>query len=113
MIHSNHFPPFSFFFFFTLQARTPLLIAESTSNNQVLPTGSTLPHFYYAPKLFQWETMSGRRIERQDNMNMMMPVLSSSKQDGQARYCHMCECFKPDRAHHCKECNRCVLKMDQ
>ncbi len=41
------------------------------------------------------------------------PLLSISKQDGQPRYCHMCECFKPDRTHHCKECNSCILKMDQ
>ncbi|KAI8884627.1 zf-DHHC-domain-containing protein [Backusella circina FSU 941] len=93
-----------------VNARTPLLISESTSNNRLSSTG--LPRFYYAPKLFQWEKMTSRRIEGQDNADTIMPVLSSSKQDGQARYCHMCECFKPDRAHHCKECNRCVLKMD-
>ncbi|KAG1057180.1 hypothetical protein G6F46_007674 [Rhizopus delemar] len=28
------------------------------------------------------------------------------------RYCHKCECFKPPRSHHCKQCGVCVLKMD-
>lgn len=30
----------------------------------------------------------------------------------QKRYCSKCELPKPLRAHHCKVCNRCVLKMD-
>ncbi|KAL7670985.1 hypothetical protein ACOME3_005900 [Neoechinorhynchus agilis] len=28
------------------------------------------------------------------------------------RYCAVCCCLKPDRAHHCSSCNQCVLKMD-
>jgi hypothetical protein len=28
------------------------------------------------------------------------------------RYCKVCEGFKPERTHHCRECNRCVLMMD-
>lgn len=31
---------------------------------------------------------------------------------GGSRYCKKCECPKPDRAHHCSTCKRCVLKMD-
>ena len=27
------------------------------------------------------------------------------------RFCKVCECIKPARAHHCKTCNRCVMKM--
>ena len=27
-------------------------------------------------------------------------------------YCNKCKIFRPFRAHHCKICNRCVLKMD-
>mmetsp|Transcript_18455 Transcript_18455/g.58261 ORF Transcript_18455/g.58261 Transcript_18455/m.58261 type:complete len:402 (+) Transcript_18455:52-1257(+) len=26
--------------------------------------------------------------------------------------CHRCEGYKPPRAHHCSQCNRCILKMD-
>ncbi|TFK19610.1 zf-DHHC-domain-containing protein [Coprinopsis marcescibilis] len=28
------------------------------------------------------------------------------------RYCQVCHCYKPPRAHHCRHCNRCVLRMD-
>jgi hypothetical protein len=31
---------------------------------------------------------------------------------GESRYCKKCQCPKPDRAHHCSTCKRCVLKMD-
>jgi len=26
--------------------------------------------------------------------------------------CHRCDGYKPPRAHHCSQCNRCILKMD-
>ncbi|KAL4883355.1 DHHC palmitoyltransferase-domain-containing protein [Aspergillus karnatakaensis] len=32
--------------------------------------------------------------------------------EGQTRFCKKCQCPKPDRAHHCSTCKRCVLKMD-
>lgn len=28
------------------------------------------------------------------------------------KYCRKCKNFKPERAHHCKTCNQCVLMMD-
>ena len=28
------------------------------------------------------------------------------------RFCQKCSSFKPPRAHHCRVCNRCVLRMD-
>lgn len=28
------------------------------------------------------------------------------------RWCRRCEAFKPPRAHHCKTCQRCIMKMD-
>ncbi|PYH41603.1 uncharacterized protein BP01DRAFT_418613 [Aspergillus saccharolyticus JOP 1030-1] len=31
---------------------------------------------------------------------------------GGSRFCKKCQCPKPDRAHHCSTCKRCVLKMD-
>lgn len=31
---------------------------------------------------------------------------------GSVRYCNRCILVKPDRAHHCSICSRCVLKMD-
>ncbi|KAI9671499.1 MAG: palmitoyltransferase for Vac8p [Caeruleum heppii] len=34
------------------------------------------------------------------------------KSTGGTRYCKKCQARKPDRAHHCSSCKRCVLKMD-
>ncbi|KAE8150683.1 DHHC palmitoyltransferase-domain-containing protein [Aspergillus avenaceus] len=31
---------------------------------------------------------------------------------GESRFCKKCQAPKPDRAHHCSTCKRCVLKMD-
>lgn len=35
-----------------------------------------------------------------------------AKHDGGPRFCQKCSCFKPDRAHHCRLCGECVLRMD-
>ncbi|KAG6132991.1 hypothetical protein E4U12_002977 [Claviceps purpurea] len=34
------------------------------------------------------------------------------KSTGETRFCKKCQARKPDRAHHCSTCRRCVLKMD-
>jgi hypothetical protein len=31
----------------------------------------------------------------------------------QTKWCKTCQCWKPDRTHHCSICDECVLKMDQ
>ncbi|XP_037962479.2 palmitoyltransferase ZDHHC20-B isoform X3 [Plutella xylostella] len=40
-----------------------------------------------------------------------LPVLTRTM-SGSVRYCNRCVIIKPDRAHHCSICARCVLKMD-
>ena len=39
-------------------------------------------------------------------------TLVTAKSTGKPRYCKKCRTVKPDRAHHCSTCGRCVLKMD-
>ncbi|CAH9100937.1 unnamed protein product [Cuscuta epithymum] len=34
------------------------------------------------------------------------------RKGGDLRYCQKCSLYKPPRAHHCRVCNRCVLRMD-
>lgn len=34
------------------------------------------------------------------------------KQSGMRRWCKWCGTYKPDRCHHCRKCNLCVLRMD-
>ncbi|KAF9431439.1 hypothetical protein BGZ76_000310 [Entomortierella beljakovae] len=39
-------------------------------------------------------------------------TLSVAKRDGRRRWCDICKIYKPDRCHHCSECDECVLRMD-
>ncbi|RPB09576.1 zf-DHHC-domain-containing protein [Morchella conica CCBAS932] len=32
--------------------------------------------------------------------------------NGRPKWCYHCNCYKPDRSHHCSEIDRCVYKMD-
>jgi len=41
-----------------------------------------------------------------------LPVVERKKKDTQYRYCATCEIYKPDRTHHCRICQRCILRMD-
>jgi len=46
-----------------------------------------------------------------DKFSKSLPLLNRTH-NGSKRYCEKCRCIKPDRAHHCSICNKCVLKMD-
>lgn len=38
--------------------------------------------------------------------------LNEKKTSGERRHCKWCLKYKPDRCHHCRICNMCVLRMD-
>merc|ERR1719203_1821281 len=38
--------------------------------------------------------------------------LIETKHSGERRHCKWCLKYKPDRCHHCRICNMCVLRMD-
>lgn len=38
--------------------------------------------------------------------------LKERKAGGERRHCKWCGKYKPDRCHHCRPCNTCILKMD-
>ncbi len=42
----------------------------------------------------------------------LMRGLARGAQGGEARFCSKCGRHKPPRAHHCRLCRRCVLRMD-
>ncbi|XP_073959437.1 palmitoyltransferase ZDHHC15B-like isoform X2 [Choristoneura fumiferana] len=46
-----------------------------------------------------------------ENFAKDLPVVTRTM-SGSVRYCNRCVLVKPDRAHHCSICGRCVLKMD-
>lgn len=45
-------------------------------------------------------------------VNYPQPLVSSTDQVPGLRYCNKCENYKPPRCHHCRVCQRCILKMD-
>ncbi|KAI5644892.1 DHHC palmitoyltransferase domain-containing protein [Phthorimaea operculella] len=46
-----------------------------------------------------------------ENFAKELPIVTRTN-SGSVRYCNRCVVIKPDRAHHCSICARCVLKMD-
>jgi len=52
--------------------------------------------------------------DSKENVDLVrsLPVVERKKKDAQYRYCSTCNIYKPDRAHHCRVCDRCVLRMD-
>lgn len=32
---------------------------------------------------------------------------------GESNWCDVCQIWKPDRTHHCRVCDACILRMDQ
>lgn len=45
----------------------------------------------------------------EDDQNPMHEI---KRKGGDLRYCQKCSQYKPPRAHHCRVCKRCVLRMD-
>ncbi|KAG2224646.1 hypothetical protein INT45_007891 [Circinella minor] len=77
-----------------------------------LSTPPSFPRFYYSPRLLDLRKTGRRDIEEANETTSLLPVVSVCRNDGLPRYCDTCQCYKPDRTHHCKECNACILKMD-
>lgn len=40
------------------------------------------------------------------------PDVEIADEAGASKFCQKCAAFKPPRAHHCRVCNKCILKMD-
>ncbi|EAA18841.1 DHHC zinc finger domain, putative [Plasmodium yoelii yoelii] len=48
----------------------------------------------------------------ENNSNNIDDYLLEKKKTGERRFCKWCCKYKPDRAHHCRICKTCILKMD-
>ncbi|KAF9142538.1 Palmitoyltransferase zdhhc2 [Linnemannia schmuckeri] len=53
-----------------------------------------------------------RHASDESSTQQPLATLSVSNRNGRPRWCNVCKIVKPDRCHHCSECNRCVLRMD-
>jgi len=52
-------------------------------------------------------------LERKlDQNNLSKDKTKVSEAKFNRRFCKKCQLFKPDRAHHCSICNKCILRMD-
>lgn len=49
---------------------------------------------------------------RPDIEDSQTPLHEVKRKGGDLRYCQKCGHYKPPRAHHCRVCKRCVLRMD-
>ncbi|KAF9506881.1 hypothetical protein BS47DRAFT_1352375 [Hydnum rufescens UP504] len=58
--------------------------------------------------LFSHTHLERNASSRTDAQDPLIPL----KANGERRWCRKCWAPKPERAHHCSECNRCVLKQD-
>jgi palmitoyltransferase len=51
-------------------------------------------------------------LPTQEGGGMQFTSFTVKSSTGELRFCKKCQTKKPDRAHHCSTCKRCVLKMD-
>lgn len=73
------------------------------------------------PEKFKLPPMEYELLECAETFRMQRQILENFANDlpvtnrtshGTVRYCEKCKLVKPDRAHHCSVCRKCILKMD-
>lgn len=55
--------------------------------------------------------MNNENTSPNPNLKCFSFVIRQRYKDSLIRYCYTCMIIKPDRAHHCKYCNLCILKL--
>jgi palmitoyltransferase len=92
-------------FVFTMWAYWEIIFAEIAR----VPEKFKMPRAELQ-KLEEDETAEAER-EILERFAQDLPITNRTK-TGSIRYCEICQHIKPDRAHHCRRCGECVLKMD-
>mmetsp|Transcript_47122 Transcript_47122/g.88119 ORF Transcript_47122/g.88119 Transcript_47122/m.88119 type:complete len:338 (-) Transcript_47122:114-1127(-) len=65
------------------------------------------------PDTPDWLPQSSRTSLGDGEAQQAQPLCHEVKQKGgQRRFCQKCLKYKPDRCHHCRVCNSCILRMD-
>lgn len=76
---------------------------------------------YSIPKQFKIPAAEFEKLQKEPNEENQRRLLEQLSTDlpvlcrtfsGAIRVCEKCRMIKPDRAHHCSVCGKCVLKMD-
>lgn len=92
-------------------ARTACIVAFLLAALSYARTAATPPGSIPDDSRFQYKSEENQHL----SMPMKRETTSSfheTKRNGAVRSCKWCMKYKPDRAHHCRVCKRCVLKMD-
>lgn len=93
----------------TSYAYIPPIIHQSQNNDRPATSSSTL-HGYsydaYAPEPHH------ELPEPENCMEFYEKDVYVCEPNGRPKWCQQCNCYKPDRSHHCSEVGRCVYKMD-
>ncbi|CAG8709421.1 14011_t:CDS:2, partial [Dentiscutata heterogama] len=101
---------------FTIHRFNPATNPNNTSNaDALLPEESTPIKTQPTTAATTTNVMASSSIHTIDQPTSVvipMPSTFVCKRDGRVRWCETCNYVKPDRCHHCSECNRCILKMD-
>jgi len=61
------------------------------------------------PDTMEWKLIGGHEV---DGLQALTPLTKEVKVTGERRHCKWCLRYKPDRCHHCRVCDTCVLRMD-
>ncbi|KAH9257430.1 hypothetical protein BSLG_008505 [Batrachochytrium salamandrivorans] len=62
-----------------------------------------------------WRTKPGEVTpdwRKDQSSESLLEMLETTEEDPQNKECRLCHCERPARAHHCRRCNRCILRMD-
>ncbi|KAL5180120.1 putative protein S-acyltransferase 16 [Glycine soja] len=65
-------------------------------------------------KVKKWRRNEGEAVKKEQSYVLLGSEVDLYAQivGGDLRYCQKCSHYKPPRAHHCRVCKRCVLRMD-
>jgi len=73
--------------------------------------GAVPPDATPLPELEEINQDDGKNNESNNHSDSQPQILVQPNQKGK-RLCRRCKSFKPQRAHHCSVCRRCIIKMD-
>jgi len=79
----------------------------------VIITPSYAPLDYVPPDSTEEELDEGRKLApAKEATGIRDKFARAADSFDKVRYCTRCKSFKPPRAHHCKDCERCTLRLD-
>jgi len=89
------------------------LLEERLENNNNKLSTSILNDINLEEPLLKKDTFLNSKLELNNNPTSNSYIIINDRQINQSlRFCTYCLIIKPDRSHHCKDCNKCIFKCD-